>query len=175
MPERIGSRGAVAAVAGLGAAGLADAAAGTTFNEAADFGNTFATRTILPIGTDVVNGSVFPFEGDSADYITFHGLPPGGLFTLSSTNNGNDSTNLFHLSSLDAAGQTLDSDSGPAATVSGTVPASGEIHFGMSVDGSPGAGVFYQLTLPEPSATLLLGGGVLAVAALRRVRGRHGP
>src|SRR5262245_27696618 len=77
------SRTAAAPLAVVAAAlASGEAADATTLNESTDFGNTFAQRTLLPSGTDVVNGSVFAFEADANDFITFQGLSSGLSFTL---------------------------------------------------------------------------------------------
>jgi hypothetical protein len=157
---------------------LSDAAHATTFNESTDFGNDFASKTLLPAGTDAVNASVFPFEGDPADVITFQSLTPGTPFSLATTNTGDNSTNVFNVQQLNDSGSPVQGDSGTAASLAGTIPASGELHFSMFVEGGPSAGVFYTLDLtavPEPGSAALLGGGLLAAATLRRFRARHGP
>jgi hypothetical protein len=166
--------GAAAATAAIG-----DAAHATTVDESTDFGDDFTSRTLLPIGTDVVNGNVFPFEGDPEDNVTFQGLLPGGSFDLTTTNTGNDTTNVFQVFQLeDDTGLLLQGDSGTAAALSGTIPASGELHFRMFVEGTPNPGVFYTLNLsaplPEPVTAAMLGGGLLAAAVLRRLRTRDG-
>src|SRR5215475_1337199 len=50
----------------------------------AETGNSFATRTFLPLGTDVVEGYVWAVEfvGD-VDYFAFTGLEPGATFNIS--------------------------------------------------------------------------------------------
>jgi len=165
------SRRAIATMAAA-AAGLASGhrAGATTFNEGADFGNTFAARTLLPLGTDVVNGSVFDFEGDAADFVTFQGLPPGASFDLGSSNGGGQG-NALTTTQLSDTGDTLQSDVGTSVVLSGTVPNSGKLNFGMTVTG----GVFYmlELTVPEASRTEMLGAGVLGLLALQRVRTRR--
>jgi len=165
------SRRAIAAIAAA-AASLAssDRADATTFNETTDFGNTFGTRTLLPLGTDVVNGSVFDFEGDPTDFVTFHGLGAGASFDLRVTNGGGQG-NLLTTTQFDDNGGALQSDAGSSVLLSGTVPNSGALNFGMSVEG----GVFYklELTVPEPSRTEMLAAGVLGVLAVQRVRRRR--
>ena len=178
MTERADFRAAGAALAASAASFAAsEAADATTISETTDFGNTFATRTLLPGGTDVVNNaSVFPFEGDSADFVTFQSLTPGASFTLSTTNTGNSGDNVFTIGWYVGESSILDGDAGPAASIAGTVPQDGNLHFGLAVEGGPSAGVFYTLTLnvPEPSALALLGGGLLAAAVLVRARARRG-
>jgi len=162
------SRTAAAPLA-VAAAALAsgDTADATTLNESTDFGNTFAQSTLLPSGTDVVNGAVFAFEADANDFITFQGLSSGLSFTLDATNSGND-LNVLFFSHLDATGGVIDTQSGTSVQLTGTIPGSGQLNFGISVETG---GAFYTLTLvPEPGTGLLLGGGLLAVAALRRAR-----
>src|SRR5262245_48792170 len=126
------SRTAAAPLA-VAAAALAsgEAADATTLNESTDFGNTFAQRTLLPSGTDVVNGSVFAFEADANDFITFQGLSSGLSFTLDATNTGDDQNVLF-FSHLDAAGGVIGTpQSGTSVQLMGTIPGSGQLNFGI--------------------------------------------
>jgi hypothetical protein len=150
---------------------VADPAQATPVDETTDFGDDFASRTLLPIGTDVVNGNVSA-GADIADHITFQGLLPGGFFNLTSTDDGG--ANQFTITQLDDGGGFAQTDSSPNAALSGTIPASGELHFNLFAEGE---GSNYALNLsaplPEPASAALLGGGLLAAAALRRLRGRH--
>jgi len=171
MPKPASRAGATPLAIAAATLAVSDAAHATTFNEGTDFGNTFAMKTLLPMGTDVVNGSVFAFEGDAADFITFQGLAPGASFTATTTLSGISGSTLT-VAQLDSIGGTLQSgqaDSSSSAVLSGTIPGSGLLNFGVSV---VEGGSFYQLTLvvPEPTTAVLLGGGLLAAAALRRVR-----
>jgi hypothetical protein len=172
------SRAALTPLAvGAAAVTAADTAHATTFNEAADFGDLFADRTLLPIGTDVVNGNVFPFEGDPADVVTFQGLLPGGSFDLDVTISSGSGDLFVQL--FDDGGAPGDSDGPtPPLELTGTIPASGELHFAVFAEGA-GGGWFYTLNLaaplPEPAGAALLGGSLLAAAALRRVRRRNAP
>jgi hypothetical protein len=179
MGNHVRSRAVSGSLAAAAAtAALSDAAHATTLNESTDFGDLFATRTLLPIGTDVVNGSVFPFEGDSGDVVTFQGLAPGQPFSLSTSSIVSNVGDVFQLFQLDDLGGVVQDDSGPGAALAGTIPASGNLHFDMTVEGGLYPGVNYSLTLtaplPEPAGAALLGGGLLAAAALRRLRARHG-
>lgn len=163
------------AIAGAGAtAVLAGAAEATTLDESAfgvgDFGNTFGTKTLLPVGTDVVNGVLDQEIGsDFNDFVTFQSLPPAFAFELEATSN-HDSSNLFFLSQFSDGGTSLQSGTGPSVTLTGTIPASGQLHFHMNLEGSA---LSYQLAfsaVPEPSTAVLLGAGLFVAAALRGTR-----
>jgi hypothetical protein len=72
--------------------------------------------------------------------------------------------------------QSEDDNGSGALALSGTIQPSGQLHFQMFVEGA--SPIFYTLELsaplPEPATGVLLGGGLLAAAVLRRVRGRDG-
>ena len=147
------------------------AAGATTIDETTDFGDSFAESTLLPLGTDVVNGSIFDFEADASDFVSFQGLAPGAAFDLLVT--GNPGEAELNTTQYDDVGASIQSGVGSGLLFEGTVPASGLLNFGLNVQGG---GLFYTLTLavPEPGTAALLGGGLLAAAALRRLRGRSG-
>lgn len=171
MWETPRSRDMLASIAAAaGTAALSGAAQASTINESADFGNDFPSSTLLPSGTDVVNGNVSG-TGDFNDFISFQDLLAGGSWSISATHDG--APGFLFLSERDDVGALLQSDDGAGnLALSGTIPASGMLHFNIAAEGS---GVNYTLTLtavPEPATAALLGGGLLAVAALRRARGR---
>ena len=144
----------------------------------AETGNTFATRTFLPIGTDVVEGFVFAVEfvGD-VDYFAFTDLEPGAAFTITMRHTdpgGPTGVSFFgfdadqnQLFQADALNFFLEPD------VTGTVPAGGEIVIRASIFENAGN---YRVTLdaplPEPSTVLLLAGGLSAAWALSQRRRR---
>ena len=171
MGNRARSKAALAAVA-TGA--LADPTQATPANEGdfgGDFGDDFLSETPLPVGTDVVNGNVSG-GGDFADFISFQGLEPLSSFNITATHDG--SPNFIFLTELNDTGDFLQSDGDEdAVALSGTIPASGNLHFDIAAEGD-GSNYTIQLTAPEPAASMLLGGGVLAVAALHRLRARKG-
>jgi hypothetical protein len=152
------------------AAGPARVAGATTFNEGADFSDIPASPTLLPVGTDVVNGDVDGEGGDPLDAITFQGLTPGQGWTLQISGNPDVSLDL---DLLDDAGASLDMTTvapGGTASLMGTVPAAGELNFSVEEEASGFSTYRLDLTVPEPSAALLLGGGALLAAVLRRTR-----
>ena len=166
------SRAASAALAASAATlAVGHAAGATTIDETTDFGNSFAESTLLPLGTDVVNGSIFDFEADASDFVTFQGLTPGAAFDLLLT--GNQGQADLNTTQYDDVGGSIQSGTGSGLLFEGTVPASGLLNFGLNVQGG---GLFYTLTLtvPEPGTAALLGGGLLVAAALRRLRARCG-
>lgn len=152
------------------AAALAGAAQATTFGETPDFSNGFPP-TILPPGTDGVNGSLSVLAGDSLDFITFQGLAPGAAFELGAIYIGGAFDN-FLIAQFDAGGVFLQAAADSGASLAGAVPAGGELHIGISVGPISSAAGSYQLTLavPEPAGSALLGGALLAAAGLRRGR-----
>lgn len=170
MSERKRTERVLGGAAAVGAASLPQAAAATTFNEGADFSGNPAAPTLLPGGTDVVNGTVDGEASDMIDAITFQGLTPGHGWTLQI--GGNPAVSL-DLDLLDDAGASLDMTTVPAGGTSslmGSVPASGELNFSVTESGSGFSPYRLDLTVPEPSAALLLGGGVLLAALMRRAR-----
>jgi hypothetical protein len=173
MTQRARSHALAASALAASATALAavDAADATTVDEAfdfSDFGGDFASSSLLPAGADVVNGTLFAFEGDN-DFISFQSLTAGASFTISSTNDG-DASNVFNITEYDGSGTPLQSAFGPSASLSGTIPGNGQLHFGMFVEGGGTVDYSLLLTVPEPTGAALLGGGLLAAAALRRVR-----
>jgi hypothetical protein len=133
----------------------------TTVNESTDFGNTFANTTQLPVGSDVVNGSI-NFTSDPADFIRFIGLAPNLPFTLSGFNVfGTNNKTVLSSSNSVIAGPT-----DVSLPLSGTVPGDGILIVDVNNNIEGGT---YSLTLnaalaPEPST--LTGVGLALAAAL---------
>jgi hypothetical protein len=152
------------------AAALAGGAQATTIDETTDFSNGFPP-TLLPLGTDGVNGSLSVLAGDPLDFITFQGLAPGAGFELGAIYIGGAFDN-FLIAQFDAGGVFLQAAADSGASLAGAVPAGGELHIGISVGPISSAAGSYQLTLavPEPAGSALLGGALLAAAGLRRGR-----
>jgi hypothetical protein len=148
----------------------ASALAGT-INEVGDFPNS-GNGTLLPVGTDVVNGSIggFPFEGplDTADWFEFQGLTSGNSFHLTGAYNplgaeAGASLQLFTDGGTPLGNGTLESG---GAILNGIVPGDGKLV--VEILGSSQTSNGYTVSLstssavPEPST---LGGTGLALAA----------
>ena len=171
MGNHARSKAALVAVATGALAGPAQATPANEGDFGGDFGDDFLSETPLPIGTDVVNGNVSG-QGDFDDFISFHGLEPLSPFNITATHDG--SPDFVFLTERNDAGGFLQSDGDEdAAALSGTIPASGILQFDIAAEGD-GSNYTVALSAPEPAASMLLGGGVLAVAALHRLRARKG-
>jgi hypothetical protein len=164
----------VAAVCAAGTL-LPGAAEATSFAESTvgDFGDTFATRFMLPAGTDFVSGRSTPGEGIFAnpDYFSFADLVPGSPFSMVLAVPNSDDFGVFQL--FDGAGNALTTAESvwrPALTWTGVVPPSGEIAV-RAVASQDFAS--YEVSIdtahvPEPSTGVLAGLGAAALAVLRR-------
>jgi hypothetical protein len=149
----------------LTAAG-APAAQSTLVTETSDFGGSFATRTALSLGTDVVTGSVG--FGDDDDFFQLSGLTPSASFNVNFiTNQGG----VVGGQVLDSGGASLGLggfDLGMPLDVAGTVPADGILVLRTFwQEGGP-----YQVTttvVPEPATVTLLGAS-LGLLGWRRYR-----
>lgn len=163
---------------------LAVQAEATPLLEGPDFGDTFATRTLVPDGTDVVAGSAvledsgppFYIPIPDLDYFAFDDLVPGSAFSISLGATVTDSTALFQL--LDDAQNALSGfiavPEFSAVVFAGIVPLSGELVVRAQA-GQDSAGYEVVLTadrvaVPEPSAALLAGAGLAGASYLRRRR-----
>jgi hypothetical protein len=154
---------------------------------AGDFGNTFATATVMPLGTTTVNGFVGGFlttdAFDPADYITFQGLQGGTSFSFLASLSLNDSAGerLFVLNSSDGSvGSSPYSFTGAevpfSASGSGIVPVDGLLTLGITANTELRQSYTINLTAteapstPEPGTLGAMGLGLAAGAAftLRR-------
>ena len=152
------------------------AAQATTVNESTDFGDTFATSNILPVGTDVINGAIFgSIAPDGADFFTFTNLLGGSAFTLgASTPVGSFFPEVQVLTSANTVVSPQQGFSlGSPASANGIVPLDGILV--VQVNGNEGSGP-YTVTLdaqsaaPEPSTLFGAGLGLAGAFALRRKR-----
>lgn len=144
----------------------ANAAQATLVTESTDFGNSFAERTLLPVGTDVVTGVVGP-SSDPDDFFQLSGLTPLAPFNVDF---------LGSVTNLDVGGEVLDSSGASFGIggfhtvpldISGTVPADGILVLRTFYsEGGP-----YQVTttvIPEPATSTLLTLGLGALGWRRR-------
>jgi hypothetical protein len=131
---------ATSAAAGLLAASGAQA---TTYDESVsgDLPNTFP-GLLLPIGTDRVEGDAC----DGWDDFSFQGLAAGGSFQL-------DVVGSDEFTWLDDSGAVIETKFpfGGAATFSGPVPDTGQLHFEALGEGSCTWAATLTLTAPNPS------------------------
>jgi hypothetical protein len=143
----------------------ASALAGTV-TETSDFPN-FGNGTLLPVGTNVVNGTVggfLPNEGpaDPADWFEFTGLTPGNSFQLTGSSEFGNQIHLF----MDG-GTPIVSGFLEGGSLGGIVPGDGKLVVDV-IGGENSLTSLYTVSLstsaavPEPST---LGGTGLALAA----------
>jgi hypothetical protein len=159
-------------------AATAGVAHATTINEGVnDFGNTFALRTPLIVGTDLVNGSsILP----DVDFFEFSGLAGGGSFdiALSAAVNFFQGTAFTDANSALGTPSIVNFGSTPPQHITGTIPSDGKIVIQIigAFEGGGGAytvGLTAPLaaTVPEPASALLTGLGAAALA-LRNLKRR---
>lgn len=146
-----------------------------TVTETTDFSNNLAgaLSSPLPIGTDVVNGTVTSVS-DAADFVVFTNLLSGSAFTLSFTMD-----NAFDLANFDSLNTGGTHEGSPAAVFgqnsavfTGTVPVDGKLVAQVGYSESIAGAYTINLaatTVPEPNSAVLAALGVSA-AALRRSR-----
>jgi hypothetical protein len=147
-----------------------------------EFGETFASRTVLPAQTDEVQGSVaWEYQNEPPnlddDYFSFADLLPGSPFTLTVEI---IFSHPVGFEALDSQGNLLmppfshpGDGRDPPTVRTGIVPASGE----LVISAYAGEGEnYYTLTLdaprvviPEPTTAALVILGLAALAGVRRV------
>lgn len=132
-------------------AGLLAASSGhaTTVDEAqvGDLPNDFASRTLLPVGTDEVVGDIATLADE--DHFAFQGLAPGAAFTLELAV-ALQSAPYYRW--RDASGSVLESQCPytPGQAFEGTVPATGQIAFSTDhCEGSNTWGVTLDLVAAD--------------------------
>lgn len=167
------------------------AAQATTYDENAsapggDFGNTFALRLVLPVGTTTVNGDMeFP-GGTDPDFYTYMGLTPGQTFTLDIT--AGDPASFYQATFMvlddtqaqigTTATYLFNDPSGTMRQITGTVPGTGNLTVAIQQSAEGGASVPSYTTslsaVPEPATTTLalLGAVVAGLVAKRRAKKR---
>ena len=161
----------------LTAAATVAAHAGTVTEPGGGFGNTFATATLLPVGTTEVDGTATLNHGSNA-YFELQGLTAGAslssLSFLFKDNSGGLSIGVTLLSDTNTTVTAFNSVAANGSySPTGTVPNDGFLVVDISPTNEGGAP--YVLTLsqastPEPGTFAALGLGLtgLGAAALRR-------
>ncbi len=142
------------------------AAHASAFTETTDFGNTFLTNTLLPVGTDRVIGSL---NNEGVDFFKITGLLGGSNYTLTGSYVGSQ-----YLTVYDSAEVILNAQANRPASVSGIVPGDGMLVIRTA---NEEGGQSYDLTLtattntttPEPAT---FGGVGLALASVLALRSK---
>ena len=185
-----------AAGALLAQAPTAAHAQGTTFTEGSapggDFGNTFALKTTLTLGTRIVNGDILRIGGilissSDPDFFTFTGLAGSTPYTLSISAGDSFDGYSATFQAYNDTGAAIGTSAAYIATdapgtlrvISGTIPISGILTIGVNPQTVPfveGGNPVYTTTLtaadvPEPATTSLIAlAAALAVLTARRHR-----
>lgn len=167
----------VAAFVALATA-IAVEARATTYSEPPDLADSFAARTFLPIGTDLVFAGVSVTDTGVGpvifrpDFFAFTGLAPGAPYSITMSIVSTNAVLFFEL--LDSSASVLDAfqlnQVSPPQTRTGNVPLDGQLVVRAFV-GDSGANYSVALNaplVPEPSTGLLLGAGLAALGASRR-------
>jgi len=143
------------------------AANADTFTESTDFGDTFASASLLPAGTDTVIGQVFSPQtpSDLYDYFKFIGLTPSLGFDL---NFASTLSNVVGGAAFDSSGNQIGSGVGFGLgypqDITGIIPSDGALV--VEIIAEEGGPYTVKLTseVPEPTALPIAAAGLLAVA-----------
>jgi len=163
-------------------------ASATTFAESTapggDFGDTFALRTTLTLGTTVVNGGISN-GGSDPDFFTITGLAGNTTYSLSISAGDSIDGYSATFQGYDDVGAAIGTSAAYVSTdppnttrsITGTIPASGILTIGVNPQSVPfveGGNPVYTATLtavPEPGTTSLVAlGAALAALTARRHR-----
>ena len=151
--------------------GMATAAHASTVSEPPDFSNSLASPTLLPDGTDTVNGTVTT-GSDPLDAFQFSGLTPGASLTLN-INIVDAFAPPPSIISIYSSGNTLlGSQNGGSGSVSVVVPRDGILLVGAAA-GAETVGTYsvgFTSGVPEPGTFTGVGLGLAAAALARRRR-----
>jgi hypothetical protein len=184
-------RNALATLVSAGGLVTAANAGAVTVNERPggdpDFADTFATRTVLAPGIDLVLGELHGVDPDECrpapeycpdpnDFFSLTGLAPGGQYWMDWATRGDFYLGVYVFDSDQNLLQSLSLESNSFARLKGIVPASGE----LVVRTFPQQDVeIYTLILharraPEPPTGLVAAAAaILALGAARPLRSRH--
>lgn len=141
-------------------------AAGLTVTESAgEYGDDFASRTLLPDGVDLLFGGVSLFD---ADFFALTDLQPGASFTLTIEKFMDQPISFTVLDSLGGVlipAFLLPGEQGavPPTVVSGSVPLDGELVLRVIAGDDP---VFYVMAIDAARAVPEVGAGLLLALGL---------
>lgn len=128
------------------------------------FGSTFASATLLPVGTTEIQDTINTGQGTVTEWVSFSGLEGGGSFSFSATETG---PNTGSASARDSSNGDLLDFAIPASGQAGIIPADGILYLIVNF---PSCGdcelTNYAVDLTAPLATPTPEPGTLSVAGL---------